>query len=237
MHTSTTESVLSWHHFDSFQSLRNDYSSIFQLEQSRPSLSIKQSTVYPYVTSEDVDSILDSFEHNVNFWYPTMSRCQIERTRSLINSGVTLEDSIDACVALLAMALGCASQVTTDMENANGVSEQDARRRLSRRQMGDVYFNAALKRAYVAHLGVTSLSAQCLFYVGYDDGLSPFSRPFSLRVPLFSSLVRGSGEKTEKHEKSELTIRGMKMKTGCISPFSRDRCKHGSILVPLQQSA
>ncbi|KAG5985476.1 hypothetical protein E4U43_006063 [Claviceps pusilla] len=166
MHTSTTESVLSWHHFDSFQSLRNDYSSIFQLEQSRPSLSIKQSTVYPYVTSEDVDSILDSFEHNVNFWYPTMSRCQIERTRSLINSGVTLEDSIDVCVALLAMALGCASQVTTDMEKANSVSEQDTRRRISRRQMGDVYFNAALKRAYVAHLGVTSLSAQCLFYVG-----------------------------------------------------------------------
>ncbi|KAG5983286.1 hypothetical protein E4U55_000364 [Claviceps digitariae] len=157
MHTSTTESVLSWHHFDNFPSLRNDYSSIFQLEQSRPSLAIKQSTIYPYVTSEDVDSILESFEHNVNFWYPTMSRRQIERTRTLIDSGVTPEDNIDACVALLAMALGCASQVTTDMESASSVSEQDARRRISRRQMGDVYFDAALKKAYVAHLSVTSL--------------------------------------------------------------------------------
>ncbi|KAG5928210.1 hypothetical protein E4U42_001094 [Claviceps africana] len=166
MHTSTTESVLSWHHFDSFPSLRTDYLPIFQLEQSRPSLAIKQSIVYPYVASEEVDSILESFEHNVNFWYPTMSRRQVEPTRNLINSGVTPEDSIEACVALLTMALGCASQVTTDMENASSVSEQDARRRISRRQMGDVYFNAALKMAYVAHLGVTSLSAQCLFYVG-----------------------------------------------------------------------
>ncbi|KAG5949932.1 hypothetical protein E4U53_005631 [Claviceps sorghi] len=166
MHTSTTESVLSWHHFDGFPSLRNDYSPIFQLEQSRSSLPIKQSTIYPFVASDEVDSILESFEHNVNFWYPTMSRRQIEQTRSLINSGVTLEDSIDACVALLTMALGCASQVTTDMENASSESEQDARRRISRRQMGDVYFNAALKKVYVSHLDVTSLSAQCLFHVG-----------------------------------------------------------------------
>jgi len=178
MHTSTTESVLSWHHFDNFPSLRNDYLSLFQLEQSRSSLPIKQSTVYPYVTSEDVDSILESFEHNINFWYPTMSRRQIERTRNLIDSGVTPEDSIDACVALLAMALGCASQVTTDMEDASNVSEQDARRRISRRQMGDVYFNAALRKAYVAHLGVTSLSAQCLFYVGYVESLSLSLSPF-----------------------------------------------------------
>ncbi|KAG6031190.1 hypothetical protein E4U41_007651 [Claviceps citrina] len=166
MHTSTTESVLSWHHFDDFPSLRNDYSSIFQLEQSRPSLSIRQSTIYPYVTSEDVDSILESFEHNVNFWYPTMSQRQIERTRTLINSGVTPEDGIDACVALLTMALGCASQVTTDLWDASSVSEQGIQRKISRRQMGDVYFDAALKKAYVAHLDVTSLSAQCLFYVG-----------------------------------------------------------------------
>ncbi|KAG6000625.1 hypothetical protein E4U21_005277 [Claviceps maximensis] len=157
MHTSTTESVLSWHHFDNFPSLRNDYSSIFQLEQSRSSLPIKQSILYPYVTSVDVDSILESFEYNVNFWYPTMSRRQVEQTRNLINKGVTPEDNIDVCVALLTMALGCASQVTSDMEDASSVSQQDARRRTSRRQMGDVYFNAALRMAYVAHL--TELSA------------------------------------------------------------------------------
>jgi hypothetical protein len=166
MHTSTTESVLSWPHFDVFPSLRSDYTSIFQLEQSRFALPIKQSTIYPYVTPDDVDSILESFENNVNFWYPTMSQIQIERTRVLLNSGVTPEDTVEACIALLTMALGCASQVTTDMEIGVSVSDHDARRRASRRQMGDVYFDAALKKAYVAHLGVTSLSAQCLFFVG-----------------------------------------------------------------------
>ncbi|KAH0596910.1 hypothetical protein MHUMG1_05218 [Metarhizium humberi] len=166
MHTSTTESVLSWHHFNTFPSLRNGYTSIFQLEQSRPVLPIMQSTIYPYVTPEDVNCILESFEHKVNFWYPTMSQRQIERTKLMLNSGVMFEDSVEACIALLTMALGCASQVTTDMEVGSSVSDQDAKRRASKRQMGDVYFDAALKKSYVAHLDVTSLSVQCLFFIG-----------------------------------------------------------------------
>ena len=166
MHTSTTEYVLQWHHFDVFPSLRNDYMPIFQLEQSRFSLPIKPSAMYPYVTPDDVQSILDSFQHNINFWYPTLSQRQIERTKTLLNSGVTLEDSVDACLALLAMALGCASQVTAGLDIRGSIPDQESAWRVSRRQMGDVFFDAALKKAYVAHLDVTSTSAQCLFFVG-----------------------------------------------------------------------
>lgn len=127
---------------------------------------IKQSTIYPYVTAEDVDSIMLSFQKNVNSWYPTMSQRQVERTKTLLNSGVTPEDTVDACLALLTMALGCASQVTADLEGTNTLSDHETRRRASRRQMGDVYFDAALKKAYVTHLEVSSTSAQCLFYIG-----------------------------------------------------------------------
>ncbi|KND92834.1 hypothetical protein TOPH_02821 [Tolypocladium ophioglossoides CBS 100239] len=165
MHTSTTESVLQWHHFDVFPSLRNDYTPIFQLEQSRPPLSMKLATAHPYVTAEDVDAVLASFQRSVNFWYPTMSRSQLDRTRAVLNSGVTAEDSIEACLALLTMALGCASQVTADLDESAELSDQEKRRRTSRRQMGNVYFDAALKRAYIAHLSVSSVSAQCLFFV------------------------------------------------------------------------
>ncbi|POR38837.1 Uncharacterized protein TPAR_00966 [Tolypocladium paradoxum] len=165
MHTSTTESVLQWHHFDVFPSLRNDYTPIFQLEQSRPPLSMKLATAYPYVTAEDVDAVLASFQRSVNFWYPTMSRSQLDRIRAVLNAGVTAEDSIEACLALLTMALGCASQVTAGLGASAELSDQEKRWRTSRRQMGDVYFDAALKRAYIAHLSVSSVSAQCLFFV------------------------------------------------------------------------
>ncbi|UNI24268.1 hypothetical protein JDV02_010031 [Purpureocillium takamizusanense] len=165
MHTSTTESVLQWHHFDGFPSLRNDYTPIFQLEQSRPALSMKIATVYPYVTSEDVDSILDSFQQNVNFWYPTMSLRQLDRARAVLNSGATSEDSIESSISLLTMALGCASQATAGLEATVELTDQELRWRTSRRQMGDVYFDVALKKAYNAHLSVSSVSAQCLFFV------------------------------------------------------------------------
>lgn len=165
MHTSTTESVLQWHHFDGFPSLRNDYTPIFQLEQTRPALSMKVATVHPYVTAEDVDSILNSFQRSVNFWYPTMSQSQLDRIRSVLNSGVTSEDSIEASISLLTMALGCANQATSALDNNAELSGQEKRWRTSRRQMGDVYFDAALKKAYNAHLTVSSVSAQCLFFV------------------------------------------------------------------------
>jgi hypothetical protein len=165
MHTSTTESILQWPHFDTFPSLRTDHASIFHLEQSRSPLKMRPNAMYPYVGIEDIDSILDSFQHNVNFWYPTMSQSQISRIRSTLESGVPSDDTIEACLTLLTLALGCASQIIAGLRHGGAMlSEDETRKRLLRRNMGDIYFESALKKMHVAHLHVTSEAIQCLFF-------------------------------------------------------------------------
>lgn len=167
MHTSTTESVLQWPHFDQFPSLKADYIPIFHLEQSRHALVVASSPIYPYVTQEDVASILDSFQQNVNFWYPTLSQSQIKRISQSLSAGAPTDDSIDSCLAMLVMALGCASQVTSRLNTETPLTSEDRRNRQSRRTIGDIFFEGALKRLHVANLVVNSTSAQCLFFVAY----------------------------------------------------------------------
>lgn len=164
-HTSTTEAVLNWPHFDVFPSLRDDYIPIFQLEQSRRPVRTRASTMYPYVTAEDVNGILESFKHAVNFWYPTMSRSQLERMRAIITSGSFDEEGPYACLALLTMALGCASEVIAGLTmGTEMLSEDEKKRKAERRAMGDMYFDSALKKLYVAHTDVSSTATHCLFF-------------------------------------------------------------------------
>jgi len=164
-HTSTTEAVLHWPHFDVFPSLRDDYTSIFQLEQSRPPIRTRASAMYPYVTSEDVDGILDSFSHAVNFWYPTMAQDQLERMRLIVNEGAFHEEGPNTCLALLTMALGCASQVIAGLTAGTTLlTDEEKKRRAGRRAMGDMYFDSALKKLYVAHTDVSSTATHCLFF-------------------------------------------------------------------------
>lgn len=127
---------------------------------------MRPTVVYPYVAAEDIDNILDSFEHNANFWYPTLSQSQLDKSRAMLKSEGPIDDSLDACLALLTMALGCASQVTTGLTENERLTDQEARRRVSKRKMGDLYFDSALKKLHVAHLSVTSTATQCLFFVG-----------------------------------------------------------------------
>lgn len=169
MHTSTTESVLQWPHFDVFPSLRNDYVSIFELEQSRTPLKLRSgpTTVYPYVTAEQIEATLESFQHNVNFWYPTMSRNQLDKARlmaKMLNAGIPEENSIEACLAHLTMALGCASQTIAGLASGTLPSEEELMRRAKLREMGDLYFETALKTLHVVHMDVGSTATQCLFF-------------------------------------------------------------------------
>ncbi|KAI5458541.1 hypothetical protein BGZ63DRAFT_391585 [Mariannaea sp. PMI_226] len=165
MHTSTTESLLQWPHFDPYPSLRTDHTSIFHLEQSRSPLKMRPTTMYPYVAMEEIDSILDSFQHNVNFWYPTMSQSQIQKIRSTMESGVPPEDTVDACLTLLTLALGCASQIISGLRrDADTLSEDEIRKRLLKRNLADIYFESALRKMHAAHLSVNSEATQCLFF-------------------------------------------------------------------------
>lgn len=165
MHTSTTESILQWPHFDVFPSLRHDYISIFQLEQSRSPFRTRNTTMYPYVTAKDVDGILDSFEHTVNFWYPTLSRGELDRVRVAMTTGGFDDDDSTGCLALLTMALGCASQVTSGLTVGADLGEEEGKRRAASRAMGDMYFDSAVRKLHVAHMDVSATATHCLFFI------------------------------------------------------------------------
>ncbi|KAL2869004.1 fungal specific transcription factor domain-containing protein [Aspergillus lucknowensis] len=162
-HSSTTESILAWPHFKDFHALRQNYrGSVFHLESLRPSLKHRSSGVLPYVAKSEVDNILRSFEENVNFWYPTLSRAtRTEVELQTLSSG--LDEGISSCLSLLVMALGCASElihcVGSDIEECAD-AEQHHRWRL----MSGLYFDLAFKKIYLAQAECSTEAVQCLFF-------------------------------------------------------------------------
>ncbi|KUI57387.1 hypothetical protein VP1G_04701 [Cytospora mali] len=169
MHTSTTESVLQWPHFDVFPSLGSDYVSIFELEQSRPQFKMRATGImYPFVTDEEMDAILGAFQHNANFWYPTMSQHQLEKVRLMVkccNAGVAEEQSVEGCLTFLTMALGCASQTVAGLVSPRtAMTDEELKMRRKRRETGDFYFDHALRRLHIVHMDVGSTATQCLFF-------------------------------------------------------------------------
>ncbi|KAH8901022.1 C6 zinc finger domain-containing protein [Thozetella sp. PMI_491] len=167
MHTSTTESVLQWPHFDAFPGLRRDYVPIFQLEQARLPIRTRAMAMHPYATPDDIDGILQAFEGTVNFWYPTMSRTQLHNTREIIlnvSSSAPEEDSVHLCLALLTMALGCASQVLRGRAGREVPSIDEQKKRDAKRAMGNLYFDSAVKKLFLAHTDMSSTATHCLFF-------------------------------------------------------------------------
>ena len=163
-HTSTTESVLNWPHFDIFPSLRQNHISIFDLEQARTPISEKPTALLPYLSSDDLGYIIHSFQHNINFWYPTMSRNNIHDLRSIMARG-DLSNSSTSCLAFLMLALGCASQSVEKMYSADDSDQSGVEFQRSRSTMAEMYFDGVLKRLHVAHLEMSSVATQCLFFV------------------------------------------------------------------------
>ncbi|KAL3419998.1 C6 zinc finger domain-containing protein [Phlyctema vagabunda] len=161
-HTSATESVLEWPYFDHFPSIRQNYVSIFGLEQSRPPISERPTARIPYVSGQDLNSIIDAFQHSVNFWYPTMSTRKRNYLRSRIIEGYE-DNTTTTCLAFLMMALGCASQSvarTFDVHDPEALNDQQ-----STKAMADMYFDGALKRIHVAQMEISSTANQCLLFV------------------------------------------------------------------------
>ncbi|VBB71886.1 Putative protein of unknown function [Podospora comata] len=168
-HTSTTESVLHWPHFDAFPSLRQHYIPIFELERARHPLKVKSQwsdDASCNLPEEEIDAILDAFSQNFNFWYPTMSLHQLAKTKQTMLGGChEEEDTPETCLALLTLALGYASKVTSRLVNSpRSPDSKEKEEKASARSRGDLFFEKALKMLYVAQTDVSSTSAQCLFF-------------------------------------------------------------------------
>ncbi|MBE3047741.1 hypothetical protein IMZ48_35575 [Candidatus Bathyarchaeota archaeon] len=166
MHISTTESILQWPHFDAFPSLRQDVKPIFAIEQSRQPMAIPPNPTYPHIDTETLSAILAAFESNVNFWYPTLSQSQLEKVRAVLEDGVPDDDTVQCCLTLLIMALGCVSRAVTNLRAARKYNEDEdeKQRRVRLARMGHDYFQLAMKKIHVVHLDVSSASTQCLLF-------------------------------------------------------------------------
>ncbi|OOQ85067.1 C6 transcription factor [Penicillium brasilianum] len=165
-HASTTESILSWPQFAEFGNLIKERGfSVFSLESLRTPLAHRQCMVQPYVTGQEVESTIRSFERGINFWYPTMARATTQELQAHIIAG-TFEETTRSCLSLLIMALGYACQLVgrfahRELSNA---SEADSQRQ--RRLMAELYFDSAFKKIYLAQAGFTADAVQCLFFTG-----------------------------------------------------------------------
>ncbi|KAK9642893.1 hypothetical protein HCH54_008332 [Aspergillus fumigatus] len=166
-HASTTESILAWPHFNDFQSLREDHSfSVFHLESSRAPLAPRPTTVHPYASRSEIDRVVHSFQRNVNFWYPTMSVAQAAEVQVHIAAGV-FGDSVKSCLALLVMALGCASELICSYAAHEDPNSEELELRSHRRAMGEIYFDCAFKKIYLAQAECTVDAVQSLFFTAY----------------------------------------------------------------------
>jgi hypothetical protein len=166
-HASTTESILAWPHFNDFQSLREDHSfSVFHLESSRAPLAPRAATVHPYASRSEIDRVVHSFQRNVNFWYPTMSVAQAAEVQVHIAAGM-FGDSVKSCLALLVMALGCASELICSYAAHEDPDSDELELRSHRRAMGELYFDCAFKKIYLAQAECSVDAVQSLFFTAY----------------------------------------------------------------------
>jgi hypothetical protein len=174
LHTSATESILAWPHFDCYGELRNanwdTSASIFNLEQSRSVSSTTASlSMLPFPSRVEIESIVEAFQTNINFWYPTLTKGHLD---SLIDKVMhsMLGDDCESCLALLVMALGCACDATTSAVGSyDGVDLREgtrfnSERHLHRQKIGRLYFDCALSRLYSAYQEVSTSALHCLLF-------------------------------------------------------------------------
>lgn len=119
--------------------------------------------MYPYVSRVDIEHIIQAFQHNVNFWYPTMSVAKIEASEARIIAG-ELDNSTASCLALLMMALGCASQSVSGLAVGTEPTKEEVEYQRSRRALADMYMDGVLKKLHIAHMEVSADATQCLFF-------------------------------------------------------------------------
>ncbi|KAL2849946.1 hypothetical protein BJY01DRAFT_210280 [Aspergillus pseudoustus] len=165
-HSSTTESILAWPHFQDFHTLRQNYrGSVFHLESVRPALKHQWAGALPYMSKSEVDAILQGFEHNVNYWYPTLSRAtRTEVELRVLSNG--LHEDISSCLALLVMGLGCASQLIHSASSGTNQDSAESEHRHRWQLMSTLYFDLAFRKIHLAQAECSTEAVQCLFYTG-----------------------------------------------------------------------
>jgi len=119
--------------------------------------------MYPYLSSDVVERIIDAFQQNINFWYPTMSKNKIRDLKAKITPG-DLDQSCHSCLALLLMTLGCACDSISTIFTGGESDMEDSEYQRQRRAMAETYFDGAMKRLHTANFEISTDAAQCLLF-------------------------------------------------------------------------
>jgi hypothetical protein len=109
-HTSATEDLLSSPYAIPFPSLRSYFQPIFQLESNSSAIAFSPRSIRPCFTLDEAERLLASFQGNVNFWYPIVSKTTLQNLFEKVRNGF-VGNTCEDCAALLVMALGAASEL------------------------------------------------------------------------------------------------------------------------------
>ncbi|CZR54162.1 related to C6 transcription factor [Phialocephala subalpina] len=134
------------------------------LSTHRPSLiPIQPRSIRPVFTTDEAERLLTSFQRNVNFWYPTVSKATLQTLFEKVRNGF-VENTCEDCAALLVMALGAASElihVVYSQTESRGFELRQQQSELM--TMASVCFDEAMKLLTVAYMEVNTIATQCIF--------------------------------------------------------------------------
>ncbi len=167
-HISATEDFLLSSLFAApFPSLRQQVKPIFQLENHCPPIPFHPRSIRPVFTTEEAGHLLSSFQANVNFWYPIVSKATLQNLFDRAQNGF-IDNSCDDCAALLVMALGAASEFVNLVHNHDGPHDFESRQHQSELMaMASVCFDEAMKLLTVAYMEISTRSTQCIFLAAF----------------------------------------------------------------------
>ena len=147
----------------SFPSLRTIFRPIFLLEKNRPPIPFQARSIRPVFTTDEVQRLITSFQNNVNFWYPTVSKITLQCLFERAQNGF-VDNTCEDCAALLMLALGAASELIKPVHLENEQPSFEARRRQSELMtMASVCFEEAIKLLSLAYMEISTISTQCVF--------------------------------------------------------------------------
>jgi hypothetical protein len=130
-------------------------------------------SIRPVFTTEEAERLLTSFQLNVNFWYPTVSKTTLQILFDKMQNGFN-GNSCEDCAALLVLALGAASEliklVHSSVEPRGFESRQHQNELMT---MATVCFDEAMKLLSVAYMEVSTISTQCVFLAAFVEPLHP----------------------------------------------------------------
>jgi hypothetical protein len=166
-HISATEDLLSSPLAAQFPSLRAHFRPIFLLESSCPPIPFHPRSARPTFTTEEAERLLTSFQSNVNFWYPTVSKTALQFLFEKAQNGF-VDNTSEDCAALLVLALGAASELITLIYSDDEHSDFESRRHQSELMaMASVCFDEAMKLLSIAYMEVSTIATQCVFLAAY----------------------------------------------------------------------